>query len=164
MAQRLRIVGLGLALALASVACGGGANDADTTPAQGATQAPASAGDAASQKRLAFAESSLGKILTVEDGNTVYVFMKDESGESSCLDACAQTWPPLEVGDGVGAGTDVDAEKIGSLARPGGAEQVSYDGRPLYHYSGDTKPGDTKGQGVGGNWFVIGADGGPIRP
>jgi secreted repeat protein with Y-X4-D motif len=33
-------------------------------------------------------------------------------------------------------------------------QQVEYNGHPLYNYSGDTAPGQTNGEGIGGMWFV----------
>jgi hypothetical protein len=35
-------------------------------------------------------------------------------------------------------------------------------GHPLYRYSGDTKPGDVNGQGIGGVWSAAGPDGQPV--
>ena len=32
-------------------------------------------------------------------------------------------------------------------------------GHPVYVYASDSAAGDTKGQGVGGFWFVVGGDG-----
>jgi predicted lipoprotein with Yx(FWY)xxD motif len=45
---------------------------------------------------------------------------------------------------------------LGVTTRTGGAKQVTYGGHPLYYFSGDTAPGQTKGQGVDGVWFLIG--------
>jgi predicted lipoprotein with Yx(FWY)xxD motif len=36
-------------------------------------------------------------------------------------------------------------------------------GWPLYFFANDAAPGDTNGQGVGDNWFVVGTDGEPIQ-
>jgi predicted lipoprotein with Yx(FWY)xxD motif len=36
--------------------------------------------------------------------------------------------------------------------------QVTYNGWPLYGWVKDKTPGDTTGQGVGGNWFVVTPD------
>ena len=40
------------------------------------------------------------------------------------------------------------------ISRDDGREQVTYNGLPLYYFANDKAPGDTKGQGVGGVWFV----------
>ena len=34
---------------------------------------------------------------------------------------------------------------------------------PLYRFAGDAAPGDINGQGSGGVWFVVGADGKLIK-
>ena len=33
--------------------------------------------------------------------------------------------------------------------------QVTLDGHPLYHFSGDAAAGDTNGNGIGGIWHVV---------
>ena len=45
--------------------------------------------------------------------------------------------------------------KLGRIARQDGTSQATYNGRPLYRYGKDTKPGDVNGQNVGGTWFVV---------
>jgi hypothetical protein len=42
-----------------------------------------------------------------------------------------------------------------TIVRPDGGRQVTYSDWPLYTFSGDNRPGDTNGQGVMGNWFVV---------
>ena len=49
--------------------------------------------------------------------------------------------------DGLPSGLDV-------IARDDGAKQVTYNGRPLYHYAGDKAAGDVAGDGMGGVWHV----------
>ena len=47
---------------------------------------------------------------------------------------------------------------IGAIARPGGSQQVTYNGHPLYLFIKDQKPGQTTGQGVtafGAAWFAL---------
>jgi predicted lipoprotein with Yx(FWY)xxD motif len=47
---------------------------------------------------------------------------------------------------------------IGSITRPGGAVQATYDGHPLYTASLDTAPGQAKGNGLysgGGIWHEV---------
>jgi len=41
------------------------------------------------------------------------------------------------------------------VPRAHGRLQVTFIGKPLYYYSGDTAPGQTKGEGLGGRFFVV---------
>ena len=41
-----------------------------------------------------------------------------------------------------------------SSLRDANGTQVTYNSRLLYTYAGDSKPGDTNGEGIGGVWFV----------
>lgn len=106
------------------------------------------------------ADSDLGTILVDAEGFTLYVFTNDTGGESACYDGCAATWPPVP-GD-TAIGSDLDASLFGTTARTDGTEQLTANGQPLYRYAPDAAPGDTTGQGVGGVWFVVGADGNMI--
>ena len=98
--------------------------------------------------------NDLGTILVDSDGNTLYAFVPDEQGPSTCVDDCASSWPavaaPAEAGDGV------DAALLDESTRPDdGSAQATYNGWPLYYFAGDAAPGDTNGQGVSEVWFVI---------
>jgi predicted lipoprotein with Yx(FWY)xxD motif len=106
---------------------------------------------------VAVSDSDLGEILTDADGNTLYLFLPDDQGDSVCADACAEAWPPFT--ESVSAGDGVDAALLGSTARPDGATQVTYNDWPLYRFANDAAPGDVNGQGVNDVWFVVTADG-----
>lgn len=108
--------------------------------------------------------ASFGSILTDGKGMTLYLFDKDEPirPQSACTGACAQTWPLLTASDGHTVGAGLDAHKLGTAARPDGEIQLTYNNWPLYRFSGDTAPGQTNGQGIGGIWHVAGTDGTPI--
>lgn len=80
-----------------------------------------------------------GTILTDAKGMTLYTFDNDGDGSSACYDACTKKWPPLAA-----AKTD----------KADGTMQWSHDGKPLYHWQMDKKPGDVTGDGVGGIWHV----------
>ncbi len=78
---------------------------------------------------------------------------KDTPGISTCSGSCAQVWPPLTVAGAPVAGKGV-AGRLGILSRPDGRQQVTYDGWPLYYFTGDTRPGYAAGNGYGGVWFA----------
>lgn len=101
-------------------------------------------------------DSTLGNILTDSQGMTLYIFKKDKAGESVCEGTCAQKWPPLTVTEGMQpmAAPGIPG-KLGEFERKDDTYQVTYDGMPLYRFAGDSKPGETKGQGLGGVWFVV---------
>lgn len=86
-------------------------------------------------------------------GLSIYVSDADllVPGESACYDACAITWPPVLVSDGVASGVG----GLGTIQRLDGTLQATHEGRPLYFYSGDSRPGDRNGQGESGNWWVV---------
>ena len=103
--------------------------------------------------------SSLGDILTDQDGNTLYLFTPDEQGPSVCNGGCAEAWPPLL--DAI-AGDGIDASLLGSATRDDGGDQVTYNGWPLYYFASDSAPGDTNGQGANDVWYVLDAAGNGI--
>ncbi|GAA2791161.1 hypothetical protein RMN57_33195 [Kitasatospora sp. CM 4170] len=153
------------AVLLAATACGPGEENSTDTAATAAapaaaagTSAPGAAGaaDAAGGGRLAAAESpTLGAIVTDGSGRTLYRFDKDTAKPSAttCVDACAAKWPPVPAQDKVDV-TGVESALVGSVTRPDGSKQLTLNGWPLYRFAGDTAPGQTNGQGVGGTWFA----------
>jgi len=107
--------------------------------------------------------AALGKFLTDEQGFTLYVFMNDPKNASTCEADCAQRWPPFLTAGKPIAGPGVNAALLGTIRRKDGTLQVTYNGHPLYYFSGDTRPGDVNGQGFNKLWYVIGPDGNPIQ-
>jgi predicted lipoprotein with Yx(FWY)xxD motif len=110
--------------------------------------------------------ADFGPILVDGEGFSLYVFMNDTSGTSTCMDACAEEWPPLTSAGDPTAGEGVDETLLSTITRDDGSTQVTYNGRPLYLFEGDTAPGDTNGQGVDdefGLWFLISPAGEPIE-
>nr|BFD90248.1 hypothetical protein KitaXyl93_16080 [Kitasatospora sp. Xyl93] len=101
-------------------------------------------------------DPKLGTIVTDSAGFTLYRFDQDRNSppESSCNGSCAVVWPP-EHADGDVTVKGIDSKLVGTVTRADGTEQVTLNGWPAYRYSPDTKPGDTKGQGVGGTWFAL---------
>ena len=138
-----------IAIGLVAAACGGGTSASTTTtttatPVAGATVMVAT-------------NPTLGKILVDAQGMTLYLFGADTPGTSNCSGACLKNWPALTAtGDNPVAGSGVTGT-LGVITRSDGINQVTLNGRPLYTFVRDTKPGDANGQGVnafGGIWTV----------
>jgi predicted lipoprotein with Yx(FWY)xxD motif len=98
-------------------------------------------------------DTSAGKVYTDDKGMTLYIFDKDEANKSNCYGECAAAWPPLMAA--------ADAQPEGEwtiVERTDGTRMWAYEGKPVYTYAKDTKPGDVTGDGVGGVWHVSKAD------
>lgn len=123
---------------------------------QAAAPAPAPAPEKETTKLTASEISVLGKVLTDQNGMTLYMFEKDSKkpSKATCNGDCAKTWPPLLVQGKVEL-QGVDPKIVGSVKRVDGSEQVTVGGWAVYRYSKDTKPGEANGNGVGGTWFAI---------
>lgn len=138
-------------VALAAGGCGG-SEDTTTMPTPKAQQG----------STVAVASTDLGDVLVDANGRTVYLFQKDSGTTSACDGGCADDWPPVTVASSPTAGSGVTASLIGTTKRSDGTMQATYNGHPLYLFSGDSKAGDTKGEGLsdwGGLWFALGATG-----
>jgi predicted lipoprotein with Yx(FWY)xxD motif len=148
---RLTTLAAGVALvALAVAGCGGGGGGS-------ATAAPpkTASGHIAT---LGVTNTDLGKVLVDSQGITLYLFEKDSGSKSACSGACATAWPPLRANGKPTVGSGTNASLVGTIPRTDGKPQVTYNGHPLYRYQGDTKAGDTSGQGLsafGGSWFAL---------
>ena len=130
-----------------------------------ASEEPSASASAAAGVALAVAESDLGQIIVDGEGKTLYMFDPDSAGTPTCYDDCATAWPPLLADDAasVTAGAGLDASKITVVARTDGGSQVKYGNWPLYYFANDAAAGDTNGQGLNDVWWVVGADGEPIK-
>ena len=106
-------------------------------------------------KVAAVEHDRLGSMLTDAAGRSLYLLARDRRGVSTCAGLCARVWPPLLTVDDPVAGDGVSVEDLGTVARSDGSRQVTYDGRPLHQFSGDDKPGDANGHGMGDVWFVV---------
>jgi predicted lipoprotein with Yx(FWY)xxD motif len=148
--------------ALAVSACGGGGSTRAATPVP-----PKTASGRAATVGLE-SDGNLGKILVDSRGRTLYLFKKDSGGKSACASACAAAWPPLRANGEPMVGPGIAPSKLGTTARSDGKPQVAYNGHPLYRYTGDTKLGDTNGQGLtafGAAWFAVSGAGSVVsRP
>lgn len=151
-AVRLFVTGSCAALLLAGCSSSDGANSAPPTQPSTGTTATSGSGASAGPVGFATAPSAKGTILTVA-GRTVYTYDPDSATASKCNSACATTWPPV-IGQAT-AGSGLSASAFGTITRADGGKQVTYDGHPVYAYSGDTRVGDVKGDGIEGIWHVV---------
>jgi predicted lipoprotein with Yx(FWY)xxD motif len=90
-------------------------------------------------------------VLVNPAGMTLYVFDRDVggSGKSVCNGQCATNWPPYLV---TTAGASSAAFQV--ITRDDGNKQWAYQGKPLYTWAKDAKPGDKTGDGVANLWKV----------
>ncbi|MGP3984968.1 SCO0930 family lipoprotein [Streptomyces sp. KR80] len=102
----------------------------------------------------------LGSVLADSEGFTLYRFDKDtpKPAKSNCDGDCAATWPPVPASD-VSSAAGIDPSLLGEVTRSDGTQQLTVAGWPMYRYAKDTKPWQTKGEGVGGTWFASAPDG-----
>lgn len=91
-------------------------------------------------------------VLVDASGMTLYTFDKDaaNSGKSVCNDQCAKAWPPVAAAAGAKPEGDLSI-----ITRDDGSTQWAYQGKPVYLYVKDTKPGDMNGDNFRDAWHVI---------
>lgn len=143
---------LGL-LALAAVAvlvvsaCGGSGNS-------GAAASRSAGGATVSVSNV----DGVGDVLVDARGAALYAADQEADGMVACTGACNAIWDPLTVDAGRPAAGDGVTGKLGVMTRPGGARQVTFDGRPLYRFLQDPDAGVVTGNGVadsfGGHAFT----------
>jgi predicted lipoprotein with Yx(FWY)xxD motif len=151
--------------ALLLTACGG-SSASSSAPAAGQTaqhSAQAAAGQPSSAALggiqpgsivLMVQKSDLGYVLAEANGQVVYTYAKDSKGASpACTGSCASSWKPV-TGKPLPSMASTRLGTLGTVSDASGAKQVTYNGLPLYTYSG-AKALTTAGQGVGGVWHVV---------
>jgi predicted lipoprotein with Yx(FWY)xxD motif len=106
--------------------------------------------------------AEFGEILVTADGKTLYTNTVDTPGDLKCTNpACTAFWPPYTVNAQPVAGEGLQGS-LGTITRPDGSLQVTYNDLPLYTFYQDREPGDTGGNGFtdfGGTWHVVPAAG-----
>lgn len=109
-------------------------------------------------EQIGTASSSMGTYLTADEGKSVYMWEGDTGSGSNCSGACTDVWKPVTTTGAPTASGSAMASRLGTITRSDGSSQVTYSGHPLYYYSGDTKAGDTAGEGVtgfGAKWWLV---------
>lgn len=161
--NRITLTGISCVAAVAALGlagCGGGGSYGGGSDGKAST-ATSEASTAAHPSTVKVSDSPLGDILVDGTGRTLYLFTADGKNTNSmkCDTACLKLWPPAEGKPKAGSGSD--AGLIGTTQ--GSAPQATYAGHPLYYYAKDKAPGDLKGQGIDGIWFVLNAKGTAVK-
>ncbi len=147
-----------LVLVLAACQPAGTPTAAPTTASSGAIPATGSQGTV-----NIVTVSGVGKYLVDSKGMTLYIYTKDTPDTSTCSGGCAKAWPPFTATGSVTAGDGVDKSLLGTATLADGSKIVTWNHMPLYYFAKDQKPGDIKGQGVGGVWFLVGPRGNVMK-
>jgi predicted lipoprotein with Yx(FWY)xxD motif len=123
-----------------------------------ATAAVATAKPTAGSATVTTAHTGLGAIIADGRGRSLYLFEKDVHNRSNCSGLCTTYWPPLLSNGTSVASKGAKPSLLGSIRRADGSRQVTYAGHPLYLFSGDTRRGQTNGEGLqdfGASWYAL---------
>jgi predicted lipoprotein with Yx(FWY)xxD motif len=148
-------IGPGLAAAaMVLAACGTSGTGTDPAATAAAAGHSDTGADPVAVKTMS---TRKGTVLVNAEGRTLYWFAKDTSTKSRCNGSCATYWPPV-LGKATATAATSLPHGFGTIKRTDGKAQVTYDGHPLYTYSGDTAAGQLNGNGLnasGGLWWAI---------
>ncbi len=149
----LALVLLGLATSLTLAACGASSSGSSSATARSSSVSVPAATGASSGAVKTAANAKLGTLLVDARGMTLYHLSGEGGGKFICDNTtCEKHWPPLSA-----SATSSAIGGLGTVKRPDGMEQLTYNGEPLYTFTGDAAPGQVNGQGavVGGRWIAV---------
>jgi predicted lipoprotein with Yx(FWY)xxD motif len=100
-------------------------------------------------------DKQLGRVLTTPGKQAIYVWNKEPKGKIRCTGACAKAWPPVIVKAGVVVPMRVKGiiGAFGTVRRPNGARQLTFNKRPLYTYAHE-RPSQVLCNDVD-DWFAV---------
>jgi predicted lipoprotein with Yx(FWY)xxD motif len=152
--KRASLLAVGMLASLVTLAaCGSSSSPGSGSATTPATRTPA----ATSGSGIKTASTKIGTVLTTSKGLTIYWFAKDTPTKSNCNGSCASYWPPVKGPVKAASGVSLPG-KFGTITRSDGSIQATYDGHPLYTYTGDSAAGQTNGNGLnlsGGLWYAM---------
>ena len=111
--------------------------------------------------KIKLRDSDYGRMLFGPGRQAIYVFDRDEPGESNCYRGCARDWPPVLTEGRPVAGDGVRKRLLGRTTRRNGRRQVTYNGKPLYYYAHEGAD-EVLCHDVflnGGYWWAVGRNG-----
>jgi predicted lipoprotein with Yx(FWY)xxD motif len=146
--QRRWLVSIGCLLAVAVASLGFAA--CSSTPSSSSSGHSASSTPVVDTAK----NTKYGTILVDTQGATLYT-LANAGKPIACEATCTHVWPPLLVPAGA---KTLTGSGVNGLGKSSSGTVVTYQGFPLFRYSGDTSVGETNGNGInsyGGTWYVI---------
>ena len=158
--KKLLIAGTALVAGVTLLgACGGSDDKGGTTRTTPSTTGSAGGTTASGQATVKTAETGIGTVLVDAQGKTLYLFTNDQGTTSAVPPNILAAWPPLVASGAPVAGEGVDASKLETAEQPDGQTYVTYNGHPLYTFTGDQSAGQTNGHKLGDVWFAVTPEG-----
>ncbi|HEX9380568.1 MAG TPA: hypothetical protein VF891_03640 [Gaiellaceae bacterium] len=113
--------------------------------ATAATRAPA----------IRYVDDQFGPVLATPNKQALYYWNAEKDFKIHCTGSCAKLWPPLVVRSRAAVPAHVAGIRgtFGTIKRPDGRIQVTYNRRPVYTYIHEG-PTEVRCDNVGG-WFVV---------
>jgi len=111
----------------------------------------------------------IGTVLVTSSGMTIYTpkMPAETSSNIKCTSSCLSFWFPVTTSAANPAASGLPG-KLGTIHRPGGKAQLTYNGRPLYTFRLDTAAGQAHGNnfhdsfnGTSFTWQVVTTSGKP---
>jgi predicted lipoprotein with Yx(FWY)xxD motif len=137
MKRTISLTALALAAAALS-ACGGSSSH----------QAKSGGGSPTDTVSLA-SISGVGKVLVNAHGFALYSPVQEKGGTIRCTGSCTSIWLPLTTKGTPSAPVGL---QVGTVMRPDGKTQVTFNGKPLYTFAEDRSPKSVSGNGVSDNF------------
>lgn len=100
-----------------------------------------------------FIHGDFGPMLVNKSGMTLYFNSEDGNMESNCSGECAAEYIPFSS-ESLTIGSYISKTALAVFTRSDGSSQVSFNGKPLYTFSGDISAGDVNGVTEDGVWFI----------
>jgi len=111
---------------------------------------------------LTVVHTRYGPVVADDRGQVLYEYSDDTATSSACqAQWCLVDWPPLAT-QGTPTAVAAITAPLAVIDGAGGVTQVTLGGHPLYMFAGDLHPGDTTGQGIGSDWYLVSPSGQPV--
>jgi len=104
---------------------------------------------------IRYVDDEFGPVLATRSKQALYYWTAENDFKIHCKGECARLWPPLVVRSGAAVPARVAGIKgtFGTIKRPDGRRQVTFNRRPVYTYVHEG-PTEVRCNNVGG-WFVV---------